>query len=330
MTDLSYIKPIILYDLYFTKDISNITIPTKENLPETQTIPQTPPAPKSKKRLMEDMLSPEGKKIYKSASTPDKSRLLADLLADTRTVEEIEMKEYENDSDYLEKLENNGLGLYMESFISNYGICPICKQKTLRKYSASNMPVVDLICVNKAYHTTNNSCFLFQVKTSLSDIYFNKKENYITVGSKKFGYNSHIVKGNSSDVNKTLVIGYICLFLDQNMMDNNKYKINKSKSFVLVPDLQKKLDEYYYEYIMEFMGKNRIKWNNNLVSTNDINVCLNNIVDIDTTQIFNEEVISNPYMNLPLDKFLAEWTAYVKKKGIKIGGTKRYKLVYGY
>src|ERR1700722_1660201 len=58
-------------------------------------------------------------------------------------------------------MENNGLGFFMEKFVSVYGLCPVCSQPSRKKYSHSNVPV-DLVCTNIKNHLNNNKCFLFQ------------------------------------------------------------------------------------------------------------------------------------------------------------------------
>lgn len=320
----NYIKPNILYDLFFTRSISNVTLPKKQQ-PEIITKPLTPI--KSKKRRLEEyslpelekLLSPNGKKILKTVPQDQQLDLAKDLIVDTKLIESKEIEEYKDDPDYIEKMENNGLGFYMENFISYYGVCPVCKLKTLRKYSFSNMPVVDLICINDTYHTVHGGCFLFQVKTSLNDLYFSKKDNYITVGSINYGYNSHIVKGSDNINNKKLVIGYICLYL--NPKSNTEYKINKQKSFVLLPNLNNQSNESYYSYNTNkqtYMGKNEISWNKNLVDIMDVNTCLSNIENVNTNVIFEEIDIKNPYI---------AFSSNILSKG-NIHGGKRYKLVY--
>ncbi|QKF94336.1 hypothetical protein QKU48_gp0878 [Fadolivirus algeromassiliense] len=328
-----YIKPIILYDLFFTKPISNITKPQKENTPPL-TFPSLPYTPvKRKKRTIDDyslgeleqLISPNGKKILHTVPIEEQKELARALVEDVRLIESKEMEEYKNDPDYKEKLENNGLGFYMENFISFYGICPVCKENTLRKYSFSNMPVVDLICINAAYHQVHGGCFLYQVKTSLDDMYFNKTHNYISVGSKRFGYNSHIIHTNDDINKKRLVIGYICLYLNRVIGHDNKYNINKTKSFILLPNLQDQSGLYYYQYIDPIMGKNRIRWNSP-TKIDDIEVCINNNTKVDTNDVFFETDVENPYIRFPADVLGDEWNQY-KQKGIKYGG-KRYKLVY--
>ena len=333
--DNDYIDKITLYDLFFRKPINIVTY---ENSQQTQQIQQTHQLHpnnltpiKQKTQSLLSLLSPEGKLLYKRAPEEDKEKLLNDLVKDTNIVENMEMLDYMNDLDYKEKMENNMLGFYMESFISCYGKCPVCKQKTLRKYNMSNMPVIDLICTNFDYHYNNGGCFMYQLKTSIDSNYFNK--NHITVGSKRFGYNSHIVKGSDDDNKKLLVIGYICLFLTQNENNdnNNKYKINKSKSFVLIPDLKSTLDEHYYSYGVNYFGKNIIRWNSKLVTMNSISNCINNIdnMNVDTNKQFSEIIIENPYKYIPNIKLGSEWKKYKNRKNRLIKNpnpTKKFKL----
>ena len=284
-----------------------------------------------------NLLSPMGKQIYKTASEEDKPYLLPLLLKDTNDVEEQEMKDYENDPDYIEKMENNGLGYYMEKFMSFYGICPVCKQNTLRKYNMSNMPVVDLICINRKYHIANGGCFLYQVKTTVesdtlfSNIYFNKKNKTIMIGSKRFGYNSHVIKGDDDHNKKLLTIGYICLYLIKDTQNDHKYRISKTNSLVLIPDLHNNTNEYYYEYVKVIMNKNVITWNSNLVLIDNIDSLLQNNLNVDTTKFFNESNITNPYNDIPFIKLGDEWKLYIKNKknknAVKFGGNKKYKLI---
>lgn len=320
-----YIDKITLYDLFFRKPINIVTF--TENSQQIQTINLTPIEQKTQSLLT--LLSPEGKLLYERAPKEDKEKLLNDLVKDTNIVENMEMVDYMNDLDYKEKMENNMLGFYMESFISCYGMCPVCKQNTLRKYNMSNMPVVDLICTNFDYHFNNKSCFLYQLKTSIDSNYFTK--NHITVGSKRFGYNSHIVKGTDNDNKKILVIGYICLFLTQNENHNNKYKINKSRSFILIPNLENTLDDYYYSYGVNYFGKNIIRWNSKLVSINSINECIDNAnnMNVDTNKQFSEVIIENPYKYIPSIKLDSEWKKYKNRKNRSIKNpnpTKKFKL----
>lgn len=345
----NYVKPIVLYDLFFTRPISNITLSQKRNQ-EIQ--PFTTPE-KSKKRKLEEyslselekLISPDGKKILKAEPRDRQLELARNLVADVNLIETKEMEEYKNDLDYVEKMENNGLGFYMENFMSYYGVCPVCKLNTLRKYSFSNMPVVDLICINDNYHTVHGGCFLFQVKTSLNkdNLYFNKIDHYITVGSMNYGYNAHVVKGSDDLIKKKLLIGYICLHLNQKSNSTTEYMIDTQKSFILLPDLNKQLDATYYSYRDKetYMGpkyryikKHQIKWNDNLVNTVKINECfdLNKTQKIDTRVMFEETDIKNKYIDYPLTILGDEWKQYKQSNQIPrkklIYGGKRYRLVY--
>ena len=49
----------------------------------------------------------------------------------------------------------------------------VCNEKTLKKYNNPAIPVIDLICINDK-HIEKNECFLFQVKVSATDRYFDK------------------------------------------------------------------------------------------------------------------------------------------------------------
>ena len=305
------VNPIVLYELYFTKDINNVIVSEiNENI-----VPR--PKIEIEKMFGLESLSPIAKKIYNNTSERDKPRILKLLIEDTKKIIELENAEYKNDSDYIEKFENNGLGFYVEKFISMYGICPVCKQKSLKKYNHSNMPVVDLICTNKNYHDINGGCIFYQVKTSTNDMYFNIKQKYVMVGSKKFGYNSHIINAQSDIKTKILLVGYICIFMEQNINDTQKYKINKKKSFVLIPDFLQNINENYYNYGNPIMNKNTLRWNDNLVNIYDMNICLDK-TEIDTTQQFEEFVIRNPYINYPYDKLGIEWVKHINNKNKNI------------
>ncbi len=311
--DNNYIDKIILYDLFFRKPISNVTLNTNT---QSQSHDLTPI--KQKTQSLIDLLSPDGKLLYERAHKDDQAKLLEYLVKDTRIVENMEIVEYMNDPDYQEKMENHMLGFYMENFISCYGICPVCGQNTLRKYSMSNMPVVDLICINFDYHFNNGGCFLYQVKTAIDSNYFTK--THVTVGSKRFGYNSHIVKGNDDNNKKFIVIGYICLYLtqDENKNDNTKYKIKKSESFILIPDLENTLNEHYYSYGINSYGinsygKNIIRWNSKLVKLDKIDKCISKM-NVNKNEQFDEIIIKNPYKYIPSIKLGSEWTKYENKK----------------
>jgi hypothetical protein len=99
------------------------------------------------------------------------------------------------------------------------------------------MPAVDVICIN---HNIEYGVMYFQIKATLSgreDVYglkyFSYDENYVCTGSKRFGYNCHIIKANDY-TNRDLLIGYICI--EYKMRDSNNIIINIQKSFLLLPN----------------------------------------------------------------------------------------------
>lgn len=315
----TYLPLIGLYNLYFNNKLSEII-----KINNTDPIYQSPI--KIKNELPK--LTPISKLLYESATEEDKIKLLQLFKYDDERIKELNKYNPEEDPDYLEKLENNGLGFYMENFICYYALCPICKQNTLKKFASHNMPVVDVVCTNKKYHLENNTCFLFQIKISLNESYFSKKNKFITIGSKFFGYNSHVIKSNFPIQNKLVCVGYICLSLDLVSNYDTKYKINNQKSFALVPDLQKQDNEYYYSYVNETTNiKNKITWNNKLVELTGTKDFLTNI-EIDTNEIFFENVKNNPYNDLPEIFFGTEIQNLVKnkRKPKNLLNHKKYKL----
>lgn len=311
---MDYIQPIKLYDLFFTKPISHVQ--SKHQIiikPVAKSFVTVANVEKSQ------TLTPMSKMIYKQARPELREKILHQLIHDDIAINEEEIKQYMNDSDYQEKMENNRIGFFMEDYISVYGKCPVCGENSLRKYVMSNIPVVDLICINKnSPHHTNQlnqskQCFLFQVKTGFSGRYFNKNQGYITVGSKKFGYNSHIVNAHDSYDKKRLVIGYICIELDQ--LTTTQFKINKTKSFILIPNIQNKynISQDYYKYNGTFINKNIINWNKQVVDMYSIAKSFDRF-DVDTDETFTDTFIINPYINLPYAVFKNEWTKYISQK----------------
>ena len=282
-------RPIIntknLYQIFFKKNL--IDLSTCD--------PRTPTKTSNKPNLC---LSPMSKSIYNSASPRSKPYVLRDLAANNKAIETLESKHDTLDPDYEEKMENNGLGFYMENFLSVYGFCPACGQQMLKKYAHSNVPVVDLVCTNYEYHLEKNLCFLYQVKISLTNTYFNLQKQTIVVGSKHFGEPAHLHKGSEDIAEKIVVPGYICIKLNQHPTDIQTYTIDHRNSFVLVPDYNNMSDEYFYQYTntKSIYGKDVITWNTSMVSTLPLNrvIKINKIVH----EIFSEKEIVNPYASL--------------------------------
>ena len=274
-----------LYELFFGKKLVNLS-------------KLEPKTPTKAPRPVENILTPMSKKIYDATSPRSKQYVLEDMLADTKAIEEKELKEELSDPDYLEKMENNGLGFYMEKFVSVYGLCPVCGERTLRPYSQSNVPVVDLVCINKDFHLKNDACFIFQVKISLTNDYFSLAKQTISVGSIVYGEPAHMHKGTDHIKEKVVVPGYICIKLYSHATELQTYLVDYRNSFVLVPDYNNTNPDYYYKYIdvLNKYGKSIITWDQTMVDA----IEFKNILTMPKIvhEYFSEEVIDNPYANL--------------------------------
>ncbi len=299
MNDMDHLTLGNVYKLFFTNQIKNV-------------IPLTPGTP-IYQHVDNRELTPMTKQIYDRLSDDEKVIFLRAIDEDNQYVAKLESQ----DPDYIDMYNNQQLGFYLENFISVYGHCPICKNKTLCKYASMNMPVVDLICTNTEAHfnkeTNTVSCFLFQIKMKTNSNYFT--ESTITVGSKFSGYLSHTTKGNDDLQKKIITIGYICLKVDK--LNDHQYKINNQESYVLIPNYDNFENKYYYEYLNVkpiFRGKNTIKWNNN-VGKYDISSCLENYLFDTQNPYIDTDNINNPYSeNLIIKDVLYEHLKDTRKK----------------
>lgn len=307
-----------LYDLYMTKELRTVIKYTQDpgtpgaSAHGASDVHMSPPRPTLQSVTA---LTPFSEQLAQSIATPDRPEFIRGLLQDDEDIQDLESLDDMEDPDYVEKMENSGLGFFVEDFLSFHGRCPVCKQKTLRKYSISNMPVIDLICINKRHHikTETPTCFLYQVKIKVGDSkYFNYANKYINIGSKAKGYNSHEVSSSRGIKPKLVVIGYICLKLDETTYDH-RYIINKRESFTIVP---KYTDysfptELFYEYfdkdsqeyrMYKYFNHNPITWSkkfNNVTLVNDLFDEGSKATIVDTNEAFFEQVLDNPYKKIP-------------------------------
>ena len=203
------------------------------------------------------VLSPQAKKILQSeASDPVKMKELSKILfTDSEVTDDI------SDEDF-SYTNNQELGKQIENTISAYCVCPICGSK-MYSFSDPTMPVYDLICSNVKFHIENQTCFLFQVKTTHSSEF----KYGIQVGSRFWGKTAHDANCLSALDEKFMVCGYILLFVDDK-------KINKKKSLVLIPNYKKiiKSDQNFFYYGKEnSFGKKPLRWNPDLVDQYELN-----------------------------------------------------------
>ena len=262
-----------IYDLFLKTDLIKVT-PWISNLLQSPVKSKLPPSQE---------FTPSTKHLIASIPTPDKKRFIEELYKDDI------IDTSNKDPDYQEKMENNELGFYMEDFISCYGLCPICGKNTLCTYVRSNIPVVDLVCINKLAHP--QECCLFQVKISLTNFYFDSDK--ISVGSRTYGDIAHLVKANASLAEKIIVPGYICIKLTRK--HDQIYSIDDKNSFVLIPDYKKQSANTYYQYKNEpdKYGKPQITWDKSIVKISRIaSVISRATIDY---QLFKADIIANPY-----------------------------------
>lgn len=276
-----------LYDLFFATDI----VVVKKNAASEKATPV-----KRKASPISNPLTPMSKKIYDATSPRSKPYVLADMKSDDEILLKSELAT--DDPDYIEKMENNGLGFFMENFITAYGTCPICGMKTLRKYVNSNIPVVDFVCDNTEYHLNNKTCFVFQLKISLTNNYFDLNKRTISVGSVAYGEPAHLVDGTESQKNKIVVPAYILIRMYRHKTKLQSYIIDHKNSFVLIPNYKNKTNDTYYKYTdkKDMYGKSVITWNTQMVDTVELKRVIN-AVNVDH-EFYNEQVITNPYAKL--------------------------------
>jgi len=266
-----------LYELFFKSDLVNISI---VNNP-------TPKREIYQSSIKTKQYTPISQRLLEYATTGEKERLLNDLDEDDKQIGLLSRKELLDDPDFIEKLDASALGFYMETFLCYHGICPLCKQKTLKKFKDCSIPAIDFICVNPE-HFKNNECFLYQLKTSIGTDYFDA--SHIKVGSRKFGNLSNSLTGLSNEFEKKLAIGYICLKLND-LLDGN-FSINKRSSYCVIPNLKLTLGEQYYQYKTD----NIIEINHKMT----INVPINNFLPINKFDqlSFLEDPTTNIYFEL--------------------------------
>lgn len=275
-----------LYNLFFTKNLVSIEKNPQNSSPQSRFSPATA------------ILTPMSKLIYDQTSPRSKPYILKELKLNNQTIKTLESQSDESDLDFNEKMENNGLGFFMENFISAEGYCPVCGMKTLRKYAFSNIPCVDFVCINKQYHLENEKCFLFQLKISTQTNYFNLRSKTITVGSKQYGEKAHKHLGTENILSKIIMPGYICIKMVDTQTAIQTYHIDHRNSFVLVPDYQNTFPNLYYSYLphSSFFNKPLITWNTSMVETLPLKKVIGNTKVSNT--VYNEVLLQNPYADL--------------------------------
>jgi hypothetical protein len=158
----------------------------------------------------------------------------------------------QTDQDLIDKLNmledeefvpTDNYGKLVETWYADTCLCPVCLRPSLRRYVNNNFPTIDVICINEKHLFTHGVKF-FQIKsmnvnsTYVGGLtypkYFDIDNCYIHVGSRKFGEIVHNIGTISSDFEKKILIGYICICFAKVPLQN-KLRVICNKSFIVLP-----------------------------------------------------------------------------------------------
>lgn len=189
---------------------------------------------------------------------------------------------YEDEKDEI-YVNTENFGKLIEVYIADNFYCPVCKNKTLRRYVRDNFPAVDLVCVNEK-HFFDHGVKFFQVKSMIQHSLFNGKsyfsleEKYIHVGSYKYGKIIHNIGHLEPNYycNRKILLGYICVTIGR--MSESNVSINPSKSFFVLPKINIMINKKLFN-------------DNDIISSDDV------IVSDDIQQFYKYIDNTNDYPN---------------------------------
>ncbi len=263
-----------------------------------------------------DELSPASKKMIKAENSSNRQALIYDILRDDQKIETIEKKLNSMDEDFSFTLPSE-VGNFMELWLCANMRCPGCKVGKLYKYVSSNMPVIDIRCVNPEHDLLNHGPLFYQIKATekytnfLGRKYFTRQpiinypSGYIKVGSKRFGIFSHNIKTIDSLEDKYISIGYICVTYKY-LTNKRHINIDLNDSFIVIPNLnyssRTRSGDYYYKYIPNALNIVMISFN---PDPNIVRVLTFN--DFITSNSYNPHLfkninLDNEYKTVPLIK----------------------------
>ncbi len=185
-------------------------------------------------------LSPQSRELLSYFSPETQKRLARDFYLDEQLINRYLEKQEIDDPNYI-YFNASGVGTYLELWVCVNIICPGCGHK-LYKYANPNMPVVDVKCINPEHNYLMGPIY-YQIKATQKGVvhagykYFSYDDNYVSAGSIKYGYNSHVIKADDY-ASRDLLIGYICVEYIYTDPTFNKIIIDMDNSFILIPDLQ--------------------------------------------------------------------------------------------
>ncbi len=247
---------------------------------------ETPGIPHKKHKIVEELstlngiefLSPKSIDLVWAESVSNRQALVNDIIRDNDKIDAI-MSEIESQDDDFTFSISSEVGNYMELWICANLKCPGCRVGKLFKYISSNMPVIDVRCVNPAHDLLEHGPIFYQIKTTekyttfLGLKYFTRQpinnypSGYIKVGSKKVGIYSHSITTADSIENKFISIGYICVTFKY-LTNRRRINIDLNDSFVVIPNLnyysRTRKNSYYYKYIPNSLNYSIISFNPNI------------------------------------------------------------------
>lgn len=197
-----------------------------------------------------------------------------DLINDQKIIDRFEAIIEQKDEAYV-NYENRGK--LIECWIADNLKCPCCNENSLRRYYRDNFPAIDLVCINQL-HTFELGVRFFQIKTSLKGSlfngakYFDLKNNFIHVGSRKFGNIIHDIQIDDNDIVKKNLVGYICI----EYVENDKFIKISNGSFLVLPKT------YTSSISIELFA-------NDIVHNSTTNSTINSLNDSTTNQNHNKK-----------------------------------------
>ena len=228
---------------------------------------QTPKAKRVSKQRVDLSITPS-REIALSVPTPDRPKFFDDVKKEDTKVKQLEERQDESDKIFrFFDLENNPqIGEKLEYWTCINIKCPC--GGTFKKYESMSQPVIDVVCSNPVHNSMLYPKH-YQIKATEQDKTFRGQyyfridilnpvfqHNYVYVGSKIYGFNSHITDGANLDI----IIGYI--LISYTKKEDTIVEVNKTKSYIILPQLHLyKPGLQYYTYLRDYQIGIDVKYN---------------------------------------------------------------------
>jgi hypothetical protein len=295
-----------LKNLFITSDVEEITLILKKNKSRDKSRDKS----KIAEKKMVSQYTPSTKALLEPLSERSKRRMIEDITDDNKRIKLIEQEHESDDPDY-SYFENKEIGVFLEKwYCANY-LCKCGGQ--FFKYTNLNMPVIDIKCSNHHNHKIEiHGPRYYQVKSTEDNKiykgykYFDLENHYIHVGSKRYGEICHNI--TTTDEDKELLIGYICITYDK--INDDTIRIKEDKSFILNTKIyDKEPKRNYYTYITPYRNAIMIDFDINLF---DIVYIKSQIINI--YQKFNEKIIQKTLPFTFYEKYIKYKLKYLELK----------------